>query len=44
MKKWLVGFALAVIGIGLSSAVYAQTTGALPTLGKLTVIYVSSSN
>jgi hypothetical protein len=44
MKTWLVGLALAVIGIGLSSTVYAQTTGALPPPGKLTVIYVSSTN
>ena len=43
MKKWFVGFALAVIGIGLSGAVHAQTTDAFPP-GKLTVIYVSSAN
>ena len=44
MKTWLVGLALAVIGIGLSSVVYAQTTAAFPPPGKLTVIYVSSTN
>ena len=44
MKKWFVGFALAVIGIGLSGAVHAQTTDAFPPPGKLTVIYVSSAN